>query len=196
MLRLQSRVGWLSATAKCHMVRQPRNSPSHRYVLSQALQQVHFEATSTLGTTGHEYKPIKRLMVANRGEIAIRVFRACSEMGIESIAMYSEQDKNHMHRLKADEAYLIGKGLAPVAAYLNIPEIIRIAQENNIDAIHPGYGFLSERGDFAEACINAGIMFVGPTPQAITRMGDKVEARIAAEKAGIRVVPGNAWTRS
>ncbi|XP_064483747.1 pyruvate carboxylase, mitochondrial-like isoform X2 [Ornithodoros turicata] len=137
-----------------------------------------------------EYKPIKKLLVANRGEIAIRVFRACNELGIRSVAIYSEQDKMHMHRQKADESYLIGKGLSPVQAYLNVPEIVKIAQENNVDAIHPGYGFLSERADFAQACIDGGIRFVGPTPEVMAKMGDKIAARQSAIAADVRVVPG------
>lgn len=96
----------------------------------------------------------------------------------------------HMHRLKADEAYLIGQGLPPVQAYLNIPEIIRIAKETHVDAIHPGYGFLSERSDFSRACIDNNITFIGPSPDVMARMGDKVEARKAAIEAGVRVVPG------
>lgn len=106
------------------------------------------------------------------------------------MAIYSEQDKMHMHRLKADEAYIIGRGLAPVAAYLNIPEIIQIAKENHVDAIHPGYGFLSERADFAQACIDSGIRFIGPSPKVMSQMGDKVEARKTAIAAGVTVVPG------
>ncbi|XP_054262106.1 pyruvate carboxylase, mitochondrial isoform X1 [Macrosteles quadrilineatus] len=137
-----------------------------------------------------EYKPIRSLLVANRGEIAIRVFRACTELGIRSVAIYSEQDKMHMHRQKADEAYLIGKGGPPVAAYLNIPEIIRVAKENDVDAIHPGYGFLSERSDFAQAVIDAGIRFIGPSPFVVQQMGDKVAARQAAIAAGVPIVPG------
>lgn len=96
----------------------------------------------------------------------------------------------HMHRLKADEAYLIGSGLPPVQAYLNIPEIIRIAKENSIDAVHPGYGFLSERSDFCRACVDNDIAFIGPPPDVMARMGDKVEARKAAIEAGVKVVPG------
>jgi len=129
-------------------------------------------------------------MVANRGEIAIRVFRACTEMGIRSVAIYSEQDRRHIHRVKADEAYLVGKGLAPVAAYLDIPSIIRIAQQADIDAIHPGYGFLSERSDFAEACVKAGIRFIGPPANVMSRMGDKVAARQSAIAAGLPIIPG------
>uniref|UniRef100_A0A674MEF5 pyruvate carboxylase n=1 Tax=Takifugu rubripes TaxID=31033 RepID=A0A674MEF5_TAKRU len=138
----------------------------------------------------NEYRPIKKVMVANRGEIAIRVFRACTEMGIRTVAVYSEQDTGQMHRQKADEAYLIGKGLPPVAAYLHIPDIIKVAKENGVDAIHPGYGFLSERSDFAQACVDAGVRFVGPSPETVRKMGDKVEARSLAIAAGVPVVPG------
>lgn len=102
------------------------------------------------------------------------MFRACTELGIRSVAIYSEQDKMQMHRQKADEGYVVGRGLPPVQAYLNIPEIIKVAKENNVDAIHPGYGFLSERSDFAEAVINAGIRFIGPSPKVVQQMGDKV----------------------
>uniref|UniRef100_A0A672Q3I7 pyruvate carboxylase n=1 Tax=Sinocyclocheilus grahami TaxID=75366 RepID=A0A672Q3I7_SINGR len=117
------------------------------------------------------------------GEIAIRVFRACTELGIRTVAVYSEQDTGQMHRQKADEAYLIGKGLPPVAAYLHIPDIIKVAKENEVDAIHPGYGFLSERADFAQACVDAGVRFIGPTPDVVRKMGDKVEARSIAISA-------------
>ncbi|ESO03713.1 hypothetical protein HELRODRAFT_99990 [Helobdella robusta] len=129
-------------------------------------------------------------MVANRGEIAIRVFRACHELGIRTVSIYSEQDRRMMHRFKSDESYLVGKGLAPVPAYLCIPDIVRIAKENDVDAIHPGYGFLSERGDFADAVLEAGIRLVGPNPEAIKRMGEKTMARKAATEAGVTVVPG------
>ncbi|XP_029466972.1 pyruvate carboxylase, mitochondrial isoform X3 [Rhinatrema bivittatum] len=137
-----------------------------------------------------EYKPIKKVMVANRGEIAIRVFRACTELGIRTVAVYSEQDTGQMHRQKADEAYLIGKGLPPVQAYLHIPDIIKVAKDNEVDAVHPGYGFLSERSDFAQACNDAGVRFIGPTPEVVRKMGDKVEARAIAIEAGVPVVPG------
>uniref|UniRef100_A0A1A8QF55 Pyruvate carboxylase n=1 Tax=Nothobranchius pienaari TaxID=704102 RepID=A0A1A8QF55_9TELE len=137
-----------------------------------------------------QYRPIKKVMVANRGEIAIRVFRACTELGIRTVAVYSEQDTGQMHRQKADEAYLIGKGLPPVAAYLDIADIIKVAKDNKVDAIHPGYGFLSERADFAQACADAGVMFVGPSPETVRKMGDKVEARSLAISAGVPVVPG------
>nr|XP_060613784.1 pyruvate carboxylase, mitochondrial isoform X2 [Anolis sagrei ordinatus] len=137
-----------------------------------------------------EYQPIRKVMVANRGEIAIRVFRACTELGIRTVAVYSEQDTGQMHRQKADEAYLIGRGLPPVQAYLHIPDIIKVAKENEVDAIHPGYGFLSERADFAQACLEAGVRFIGPSPEVVRQMGDKVEARALAIAAGVPVVPG------
>ncbi|KAK9512584.1 hypothetical protein O3M35_000978 [Rhynocoris fuscipes] len=141
-------------------------------------------------TTNVDYKPIRSVLVANRGEIAIRVFRACTELGIKSVAIYSEQDKMQMHRQKADESYLVGKGLPPVQAYLNIPEIIKVAKENDVDAIHPGYGFLSERSDFAQAVIDAGMRFIGPSPFVVQQMGDKVAARKAAIDSGVPIVPG------
>ncbi|XP_070785847.1 pyruvate carboxylase, mitochondrial-like [Enoplosus armatus] len=145
---------------------------------------------STHSAPQTNHRPIKKVMVANRGEIAIRVFRACTELGIRTVAVYSEQDTGQMHRQKADEAYLIGKGLPPVAAYLHIPDIIKVAKDNNVDAIHPGYGFLSERSDFAQACADAGVMFIGPSPETVRKMGDKVEARSLAISAGVPVVPG------
>ena len=104
-----------------------------------------------------EIKKFKRVLVANRGEIAIRIFRACNELGIRTVAVYSEEDKNSLFRTKADESYQIGKGKAPVAAYLAIEEIIELAKAKGVDAIHPGYGFLSENQEFAAACENAGI---------------------------------------
>lgn len=147
-------------------------------------------ATKTKHQRPFATRPIRKVLVANRGEIAVRVFRACTELGIRSVAIYSEQDKMQMFRQKADEAYLIGKNLAPVAAYLNIDEIIKLAKANNVDAIHPGYGFLSERADFAEACAANDIKFIGPKAQVVARMGDKVEARRSAIAAGVQVVPG------
>lgn len=147
-------------------------------------------STAFQSTQRLEYKPIKKVLVANRGEIATRVFRACTELGIRTVAVYSEQDTGQMHRQKADEAYLIGKGLPPVQAYLNIPDIIKVAKENEVDAVHPGYGFLSERSDFAQACADAGVRFIGPTPEVVRKMGDKVEARAIAISAGVPVVPG------
>jgi len=161
------------------------------YPAAQSLNSSHFYSTAS-NCKDVEYKPIRSVLVANRGEIAIRVFRACTELGIRSVAIYSEQDKMHMHRQKADESYLVGKGLAPVQAYLSIPEIIRVARENRVDAIHPGYGFLSERSDFAQACVDNGIRFIGPSPKVVQQMGDKVAARQAAIDAKVPIVPGTA----
>jgi pyruvate carboxylase len=134
--------------------------------------------------------PIRKLLCANRGEIAIRVFRAATELGIRTVAIYSHEDRVHLHRYKADEAYLVGEGKSPVGAYLDIPQIIRIAKEAGVDAIHPGYGFLSERPDFAAACREAGIEFVGPDATTIELLADKTAARTLAEEAGVPVVPG------
>ncbi|MDP3174249.1 MAG: pyruvate carboxylase [Phenylobacterium sp.] len=134
-------------------------------------------------------RAIKRLLVANRSEIAIRVFRAAAEMGIATIAIYAEQDKLSLHRFKADEAYLIGAGMGPIEAYLSIDEVIRVALEAKADAIHPGYGFLSESPEFAEACAAAGIAFIGPSPATMRALGDKVAARNLAISAGAPVMP-------
>ena len=129
-------------------------------------------------------------MCANRGEIAIRVFRAATELGIRTVAIFSNEDRVHLHRYKADEAYLVGKGLSPVGAYLAIDDIIRVALENDVDAIHPGYGFLSERADFARVCEEAGIAFVGPPPRVLERLGDKTAGRALAVETGVPVIPG------
>lgn len=135
--------------------------------------------------------PIKRLMCCNRGEIAIRVFRACKENGIKSIAIYSEQDKLALHRYKADEAYEIkAPNGSPVQAYLAIDEIIAIAKENNCDAIHPGYGFLSENAEFGRRCAENNIIFVGPNPETIDKMGDKTAARAIATECDVPIIPG------
>lgn len=134
-------------------------------------------------------KQIRRLLVANRSEIAIRVLRAASEMGIRSVAIYSSEDRFALHRFKADESYLVGAGKKPIAAYLDIEDIIRIAKEEKVDAIHPGYGFLSENPDFAEACAKAGIAFIGPKPEVMRLLGNKVSARELAQQAGVPVVP-------
>ena len=136
--------------------------------------------------------PFKRVLCANRGEIAIRVFRACTELGYRTVAIFSEEDRVHLHRYKADEAYLVGKGLEPVAAYLAEDEIVELAKRHEVDAIHPGYGLLSERASFARKCRDAGIVFVGPTPEAIESLGDKVAARKIAMAAGVPTVPGTA----
>jgi pyruvate carboxylase len=135
-------------------------------------------------------RPVKKILAANRGEIAIRVFRAATELGIGTMAIYSAADRLSLHRYKADEAYLIGEGKGPVAAYLGIEEIVDLARAKGADAIHPGYGFLAENPEFAEACESAGIAFIGPTPEALRRAGDKVEARAVAAALGLPVIPG------
>jgi pyruvate carboxylase len=135
-------------------------------------------------------KKFRKVMAANRGEIAIRIFRACTELGISTVAIYSEEDKLSLHRYKADEAYQIGKGKGPIDAYLSIDEIIDLARKKDVDAIHPGYGFLSENAEFAEACERAGIVFIGPTPDIQRRVGDKISGRKVAVDAGVPVVPG------
>src|SRR5208337_4920599 len=132
---------------------------------------------------------IKRLLIANRGEIAIRVMRAATELGIRTIAIHSREDRFSLHRTKADESYLVGDGKGPIEAYLDIPDVIRVACETRADAIHPGYGFLSESPEFAEACAAAGITFVGPLPDTMRRLGNKVEARNLAASAGVPVMP-------
>lgn len=132
----------------------------------------------------------QKILIANRGEIAIRVQRACRELGIKSVAVFSEADRNSLHVLLADEAYCIGP--APSReSYLNIPKIIEVAKRSNVQAVHPGYGFLSENEDFAEACEKNGIVFIGPSPYAISAMGDKLSARDMMKKAGVPIVPGS-----
>lgn len=131
----------------------------------------------------------QKILVANRGEIAIRVLRAANELGKRTVAVYAEEDKLSLHRFKSDEAYRIGEGLGPVAAYLSIPEIIRVARECGADAIHPGYGLLSENPDFVDACTAAGIAFIGPTADTMRALGDKASARRVAVEAGVPVIP-------
>ncbi|MEO0318236.1 MAG: hypothetical protein RL404_1913 [Pseudomonadota bacterium] len=132
---------------------------------------------------------IQKLLVANRSEIAIRVMRAATELGIRTVSIYAAEDRFALHRFKADESYLVGEGKKPIAAYLDIADIIRIAKEAGVDAIHPGYGFLSENPDFAEACAKNGILFIGPRPEVMRTLGNKVAARNAAIAAGVPVVP-------
>ena len=137
-----------------------------------------------------ESRKFRKILAANRGEIAIRIFRACTELEISTVAVYSEEDKLSLHRYKADEAYLIGKGKSPIDAYLGIDEIIALAVRIDVDAIHPGYGFLAENPEFAEKCEAAGIAFIGPTAEMQRALGDKVAARKVAVSAGVTVVPG------
>ncbi|UMA63789.1 pyruvate carboxylase [Roseivivax marinus] len=131
----------------------------------------------------------QKILIANRGEIAIRIMRAANEMGKRTVAVFAEEDKLGLHRFKADEAYRIGEGLGPVQAYLSIPEIIRVAKECGADAIHPGYGLLSENPEFVDACDEAGITFIGPRAETMRALGDKASARRVAIEAGVPVVP-------
>ena len=135
-------------------------------------------------------KPIQKLLAANRSEIAIRIFRAANELGLRTVAIYSQEDRLALHRFKADEAYQIGAGKGPVEAYLDIAGIVALAKEKGVDAIHPGYGFLSENPALARACEKAGLIFIGPPPELLELLGDKTAARKLAASAGVPVLPG------
>ena len=132
-----------------------------------------------------------KVLAANRGEIAIRIFRACYDLGLHTVAMYSNEDINSLFRIKADEAYLIGENQSPLGAYLDIPGIIDLAKRRGVDAIHPGYGFLSENADFARACENSGIKFIGPPSHILAQMGDKLAAKATAIACGVPIIPGS-----
>ena len=134
----------------------------------------------------------RKVMAANRGEIAIRIFRACYDLNLRTVAIYSKEDTMNLFRTKADEAYLIGEHLSPLGAYLAIDEIIALAKKRGVDAIHPGYGFLSENAAFAKACEDAGIKFIGPPSRVLAKMGDKLEAKKIAVGCGVPVIPGTA----
>ena len=134
---------------------------------------------------------IRKLLVANRSEIAIRVFRTAHELGIRTVAIYSHEDRYALHRFKADEAYQVGKLGEPIRAYLDIEGIIDVARQHDVDAIHPGYGFLSENPVLARACHEAGIIFCGPTPEILESLGDKIEARRLAAGAGVPIISGS-----
>ncbi|MFB9148210.1 pyruvate carboxylase [Roseovarius ramblicola] len=131
----------------------------------------------------------RKILIANRGEIAIRIMRAANELGKRTVAVFADEDKLSLHRFKADEAYRIGEGMGPVAAYLSIEEIIRVARDCGADAIHPGYGLLSENPDFVDACVAAGITFIGPKAETMRALGDKASARRVAVEAGVPVIP-------
>ena len=137
-----------------------------------------------------EIRKFRKVLIANRGEIAIRIIRACRELGIRTVAVYSAEDRNALFRTKAHESYEIGKGKSPIDAYLGIEEIIRVAKTKGCDAIHPGYGFLSENANFARACEDAGITFIGPTHEMMERLGDKISSKIVAEEVGVPCIPG------
>ena len=132
-----------------------------------------------------------KVLAANRGEIAIRIFRACHDLGLHTVAMYSNEDTNSMFRIKADEAYLIGENQSPLGAYLDIPAIIDLAKRRGVTAIHPGYGFLSENADFARACEANGIKFIGPPSQVLAQMGDKLAAKATAIACNVPIIPGS-----
>ncbi|HLS31906.1 MAG TPA: biotin carboxylase N-terminal domain-containing protein, partial [Flavobacteriaceae bacterium] len=134
---------------------------------------------------------IKKVLVANRGEIAIRIFRSCTEIGLRTVGIYTYEDRYSLHRYKADEAYQIGEDDDPIKPYLNIDKIIGLAKENDIDAIHPGYGFLAENADFAQACEENGIIFIGPDVSILRSLGDKVMAKKVAIDNGIPVIQSN-----
>jgi pyruvate carboxylase len=135
-------------------------------------------------------KKFKRVLVANRGEIAIRVIRACKELGIRTVAIYSEEDRTALFRTKADEAYQIGNNKGPIEAYLAIDEIIDLAIKKDVDAIHPGYGFLSENPEFVRQCEEAGIKFIGPDAEVMEKLGDKIKSKILAQEFGVPTIPG------
>ena len=135
-------------------------------------------------------KKIKKVLVANRGEIAIRIFRACSELGIRSVGIYSKEDKYSLFRTKADESYLIGEDKGPIDAYLDIDEIINLAKRKNVDAIHPGYGFLSENPELIRKCKENNIIFIGPSEEIMKNMGDKINSKSIASKVGVSIIPG------
>ena len=137
-------------------------------------------------------RTFKKVLVANRGEIAMRIFRACHDLGLQTIAIYSNEDTYSLFRTAADESYLIGENESPLGAYLNIDRIIRLAKKHGADAIHPGYGFLSENGDFARACEAAGIQFIGPSSRVLDMMGDKLSAKQMALECGVPTTPGTA----
>ncbi len=136
-------------------------------------------------------RKIKNLLVANRSEIAIRVFRAATELGMRTVAVYSQEDRFALHRFKADESYLIGEGKGPIDAYLDIDAVIGVALDAGVDAIHPGYGFLAENPEFAEACAEVGIIFIGPSPDVMRSLGNKISGRNLAIAAGVPVMPAS-----
>ncbi|MFM8379315.1 MAG: biotin carboxylase N-terminal domain-containing protein, partial [Planctomycetia bacterium] len=136
-------------------------------------------------------RPITKLLVANRSEIAIRVFRSAHELGIRTVAIYAHEDRFALHRFKADEAYLVGRPGEPLRSYLDIEAIVALAKNHGVDAIHPGYGFLSENPAFAAACAKAGITFVGPRVELLEMLGDKTAARDLAKRAGVPILAGS-----
>ncbi len=131
-----------------------------------------------------------KLLAANRGEIAIRIFRAANELGLRTVSIYAEEDRFSIHRFKADEAYGLNQDKGPVGAYLDVEGIVAMAKSKGVTLIHPGYGFLSENAAFARACAREGITFVGPSPELLENMGDKTAARTLARKCNVPTLPG------
>ena len=134
---------------------------------------------------------IKKILVANRSEIAIRVLRACAELNISTVAIYTYEDRYSQHRNKADESYQIGEDNDPLKPYLDIEEIVALAKEKNVDAIHPGYGFLSENSEFARRCAENDIIFIGPDPEVMDALGDKITAKKIAVKCNVPIIESN-----
>src|SRR6266478_8231559 len=155
-----------------------------------SMKQCRISRDALIASEMKKTEPIHKLLAANRSEIAIRIFRAANELGLRTVAIYSQEDRLALHRFKADEAYQAGAGKGPVEAYLDIAGIVALAKEKGVDAIHPGYGFLSENAAFARACEKAGIIFIGPTPDLLEMLGDKTAARRLAISAGVPVLPG------
>ncbi|KAG9003550.1 pyruvate carboxylase [Tulasnella sp. JGI-2019a] len=168
---------------------EPAPQPAPSVTASPGVTPIHSINTMRRKSAGHS-GPLTKILVANRGEIAIRVFRTAHELAMHTVAIYSFEDRLSAHRQKADEAYQVGKGLTPVGAYLAQDRIIDIALEHGVDMIHPGYGFLSENAEFARKVEDAGIAFVGPTPEIIDALGDKTKARDIAMQCGVPIVPG------
>ena len=134
---------------------------------------------------------INKVLVANRGEIAIRIFRACTEINVKTVGVYTFEDRYSLHRYKADESYQIGEDNDPLKPYLNKDELIRVALENNVDAIHPGYGFLSENAEFAQKCKDNGIIFIGPKVSVLKSLGDKITAKQVALENNVPIIQSN-----
>src|SRR6516162_3806815 len=139
---------------------------------------------------GRLLRPFTKILAANRSEIAIRIFRAATDLGLRTVAVYAQEDRFSIHRFKADEAYMVGEGKGPVAAYLDIDGIVALAKQTGAEAVHPGYGFLSENAEFARGCAAAGVTFVGPRPELLDMMGDKTAARALAQRLKVPTLLG------